>query len=93
MDIFVKSHMETVFTCKMRVISLYLVLLACSTRYYVILATSLPDEFEEAHLALHSAILVQSLNTAYDIAVKQGAADPSENPPNNSYFCPTYTAN
>ena len=35
----------------------------------------------------------QTLNTAYDIAVKQGAAHPSENPPNNSYFCPTYTTN
>lgn len=35
----------------------------------------------------------QSLNTSYNIAVKQGAKDSSENPPNNSYFCPTYTAN
>lgn len=35
----------------------------------------------------------QSLNTSYDIAVKNGSPHPSENPPNNSYFCPTYVAN
>jgi hypothetical protein len=43
--------------------------------------------------ALFAALMEegQSLNTTYDVAVKHGAADGSEEPLSGAYYCPTFT--